>query len=598
MQIFGVPGSCPTVPSLIFGRLLPFVFALNLAVFSASAQVQPPTTAVPTREELKRTPIEPPRAEPRRITVEGDVERAPCPLAGPQFDGVSFVLARVDFQGLQELDAQSLAPAWEEYRGRTVPLAVVCDIRDRAATILRRVGYLAAVQVPPQAIEGGVVRLDVLMARVVAVQVLGDPGRSERMIAGFLRAIQEMPVFNEIAAERHLLLMRDLPGYDVRLTLRPAGTTLGEIVGQVTVTHTPIQVDANVQNYGSSDVGRWGGLLRTQFNGLTGLGDRTVLSVFSTAEFEEQQVLQLGHDFGVGYDGLRVRGQFTHAWTNPTMEPDFGVEARTLIVGGDVSYPFLRTQTANLRVTTGFEVVNQNVELLETLTNRDRLRIAYVHADFDAVDRASLGILPGYSLGSPRWRVSGSFEFRQGLDIMSATDACASCPVQPSRVPGEATGTVLRTSAFAEYRPVPALTVRLAPRIQYSPDALLAFEEFSAGNFTVGRGYNPGALAGDSGLGIQAEVEFSSFFFGARNEFGLRPFLFLDVARVWNTDDRDLGAEHLYSLGAGLRAAFSDRARLDLTAAVPLSRVGLLDTRPDPRLLLSITTRLLPWKRR
>lgn len=585
------------------GLLGPAIWLLIVSVMLALADTaavaqQPATSNLPTREELERVPVEPPPAEPTRITVEGGVERAPCPLAEREFADITFRLSQVEFRGLQEFDPEGLGPAWEEYRGRDVPLSVVCDIRDRAATILRRAGFLAAVQVPPQEIDGGIVRLDVLMARVVSVQVLGNPGPSETMIAGLLRGLQEMPVFNEIAAERHLLLMRDLPGYDVQLTLRPAGTALGEVIGQVTVIHTPVQLDANIQNYGSDDVGRWGGLLRAQLNGFTGLGDRTVLSLFSSADFDEQQVLQLGHDFSLGYDGLRMGGHFTYAWTSPTTDPDLEIEARTLIAGGDISYPFLRTQTANLTGIAGFEVINQEVQLLGALVNRDRLRIGYLRADFDALDEASLGVLPGYSLASPRWRVSGSFELRQGLDVLDATDPCAICTVQPSRVPGEATATVLRASALAEYRPHRDWAFRLNPRAQYSPGPLLAFEEFSVGNFTVGRGYDPGSLAGDSGLGIQAELQYGDILLGERGQFRLAPFLFVDAARVWNHEDAFAGPESLVSLGGGMRAAFGDRARLHLLVPVPLSRVGLLDVRPDPRLLISFVTRLLPWTRR
>lgn len=572
--------------------------AACLGAWSAPAASQ--DVPVPTREEIERVqPVQTTRPQPRRLTVEGEIERAPCPLANPEYAAITFTLQQVEFRDLQGLTPEQLRPAWAEFEGDTVPIATVCEIRDRAATILRRAGYLAAVQVPPQEIQNGIVQLDVLMAKVVAVQVRGDPGRSERVIAGFLRDIQEMPVFNELEAERSLLLLRDLPGYDVRLTLRPAGTRLGEVVGEVTVVYTPFELDANVQNFGSRDVGRWGGLLRAQFNGLTGLGDRTILSVFSTADFEEQQVIQASHDFGLGNDGLRLAGRFTYAWTRPETDPDLGLESRTMIVGGEVSYPFLRTQSSNFYGAGGLEVIDQEIDLLGTLTNRDRLRVAYLRADYDMVDEASLGRLPGYTAINPRWRLIASGEVRQGLDILSASDFCPTCAVQPSRVPFDATATVLRGYAIAEYRPTPLLTISVAPRAQYSADPLLSFEEFSTGNYTVGRGYDPGALIGDSGVGVQTELRYGSLFPPGLRDFALEPFVFFDAAWVWNNDDQISGSEHLYSVGGGVRAAFSDRLRLDVTLAVPLTRIGLIDPeRPDPRILVSLTTRLLPWRRR
>src|SRR3546814_20075564 len=103
---------------------------------------------------------------------------------------------------------------------------------------------------------------------------------------------------------------------DARLTLRP-GTNAGEVVGEVVVTRTPMIFDANIQNFGSHDVGRWGGIARARFTGLTGMGDMTTASFYTTTDPHEQQVLQLAHEFRVGGAGLRLGGRYTYAWTRP-----------------------------------------------------------------------------------------------------------------------------------------------------------------------------------------------------------------------------------------------------------------------------------------
>ena len=120
-----------------------------------------------------------------------------------------------------------------------MPISVVCEIRDRAATILRDAGYIAAVQVPEQRIAEGNVRFQVLMAHLTDVRVRGDATGAESLIAGYLRQLTKQPVFNRYEAERYLLLASDLPGYSVRLTLRPAGTVPGDVIGDVTVQRTP-----------------------------------------------------------------------------------------------------------------------------------------------------------------------------------------------------------------------------------------------------------------------------------------------------------------------------------------------------------------------
>jgi hypothetical protein len=57
------------------------------------------------------------------------------------------------------------------------------------------------------------------------------------------------------------------------------------------------------------------------------------------------------------------------------------------------------------------------------------------------------------------------------------------------------------------------------------------------------------------------------------------------------------GSKRLHSIGGGARATF-DRFVLDAALAVPMTRVGVLDKKPDPRVLISLTTRLWPWSYR
>ena len=513
--------------------------AMSLVVAApAAAQVVAPVAPPATREEIQRAPIGPDTRGPSRLTVEGGVERAPCPLADPRFKDVTVTITAAQFDHLRVVSPDALRPAYEAFLGKPQPISVVCEIRDAAATILRRQGYLAAVQVPAQRIDNGVVRFDVLMAKLVAVQVRGDAGKAERLIAGYLDRIKEQEVFNEQEAERYLLLARDLPGYDVRLTLRPAGTAPGEVIGEVSVVRQRIAINANLQNYGSRDVGRIGGLLQAEAYDLLGSGDRFSAGIFSTADFDEQQVLQLGYDRRVGKEGLTVSGRFTYAWTTPDLGSQPGkVRSRTLVASLEASYPFVRTQAANVRGALGFDFVNQNVGFNGIRFNQDHIRVAYARADFDSLDRASINGVTGYSASEPRWRLAGSFEARKGFDILDATDACgatlcAAQQVTPSRVEGKPTAGLVRLTGVAEYRPTPTLTFSLSPRVQYSGRALLSYEEFSGGNYTIGRGYDPGAIIGDSGVGFQAEVRLGRITPQSRDGFAFQPYAFFDKAWV------------------------------------------------------------------
>ncbi len=589
-----------------FGLAKHLGWLLAASAAPAWSQTLPPSAPGPTREEVVPPAPDRPRTSPPRLAVEGDVERAPCALDRPEYENVRFTPTEVRFDDLQGLTPERMREAYAPFIGQEQPVRVVCEIRDRAATILREAGYLASVEVPEQRIADGRIRFQVLMAKLVGIRVRGNAGRAERRIAGYLERLTEQPVFNRFEAERYLLLASDIPGYSVRLNLRSAGGERGEVMGEVTVLHMPVVAELNLQNLGSRELGRWGAMARAQLFGLTGLADRTILTAFTTVDVEEQQTLQLAHDFRIGSEGLSLGGQVTHAWARPDLGAGIDVEARTLFASLEAGFPFIRRQSATLRGHAGLELIDQDVDFGGADLSRDRLRIAFLRLTADAISTDSSD--PRFHAGAPRWRLAASAELRQGLDILSASPDCRSDPagcvssgrVPPSRLVGDPTALVFRGTAQAEYRPAPRLTASLGARFQHSGSSLLGFEQFSAGNYTIGRGYDPGSIIGDRGVAIQAELRAGSTYPLPGRRFAAEPFIFIDQAWTWNAAQLagELDDQELTSVGGGIRAFFADRFRLEAMVAVPLDRVGAGSARdkPDPRFLVSLTTRFWPWR--
>lgn len=571
-------------------------FAVAALPAPAFGQAASATAGVPTRDELES--IARPRVEQApQLEIQGGIERSPCPLADPQYKDIPVTIGNVTFNNLKGASAGELEAAWKPFVGQPQSISVLCEIRDAAATILRNKGYLAAVQVPTQKIENGEVRLEVLYARISSVRARGETRGAERKLEQYLGRLTQDEVFNRYKAERYLLLARDLPGYNVQLTLKPAGTGQGELIGEVAVVRRPYVVDFTVQNYAAQATGRWGAQVRAQVFGLTGLGDATTIGFYSTADLKEQQIFQLGHEFRPGSEGLIVGGQFTYAWT----EPDLGaasaagtrLKARTLFSQLYARYPLKRTQGSNVWLGGGLDYIDQDVDLEAATTlkvSRDKLRVLWLRADYDAVDLRAI---------RPRWRADAGIEFRKGIDVFDASPNCGGvgCPggaTPPSRLDGKATAAVVRGNAVAEFAIGHDFSIALLPRGQYAFDPLLSFEEFTAGNYTVGRGYDPGAILGDSGLGVSAELRGPRIRVKDGSDLRVQPYVFGDAARVWNKGPG--GTDHLSSAGGGVRAALGDRFRLDATMAVPLERAGLQTKRGNPRFLLTLTTRILPWR--
>lgn len=544
----------------------------------------------PTREEIdQRQQQDGPRAS--RLTIDGDIERAPCALDAPAYAGIKVTINEARFNNLQGIAAEELKAYYASLLGADRPVSTLCTIRDAAATALRRKGYLAAVQVPVQRIENGVVTFDVLFAKIVAVRVRGDAGPAERQLAAYMSHLTDDKIFNRYAAERYLLLARDMPGYEVRLALKPAGTAPGELVGEISVVKTPFEVNAGLQNLSSRSSGRWTGSIAAQAYGLLG-ADRLTASVSSSADFKEQQILQLGYDTRLGGEGLTLAGNFTYAWSKPGLDlPGIKLTARTLFATGEVRYPIVRRQAFSLLGSVGLDYLNQEVKFNGDDLNRDRLRVGFLRLDMDASDISERRL--------PRWRASATVELRQGLDILGASSkAGPTTVVAPARRFGDPAATLIRGSASIEYNLGKGYWIAALPRVQYAFSPLFSFEQYSAGNFSIGRGYDPGVIIGDHGVGSAFELRGPRLKPLAKTNLLIQPFTFTDVAWTWDTLDPRSNPDVAVSVGGGFRSVLDARFRIDGTIAFPLKAAGQQTRNHDPRFLVSFSTKLWPWGNR
>jgi hemolysin activation/secretion protein len=583
---------------------LAMVPAVSFAQSAPAVAPPPGTIGLPTREELEAgaPPQRAPPAAPSRLHVEDSIEHAPCALDAPRYAAIRVRITQATFANLGPVPATALDQSWKGYAGTDQPISVLCRIRDAAATRLRAAGYLAAVEVPVQRITDGQVRFEVLYAKIVAVRVIGHPGRNHRVLQHYLDRLVDGKVFNRFSAERQVLLARDIPGYDIYLTLKPSGTGAGNMIAEMRVENTPFVVDATVSDLAAPATGRFGGQLRATFNGLTGLGDQTTLSAYTTSQFHKQQIWQAGHQMQLGASGLQLAAHLTYAVTRPELGGGLPpIEARTWLFDLAASYPLLRHETGDLRLSGGIDLVNQNVAFGNAELSRDRLRVGFVRLDGTTHDPR--GLQPW---GVPAWRLSASLELRHGLSIIGATPDClspsnpclASGFVPPSVAIGNPQATVVRASADVEFNPSRSLSLDFGLRGQVASDALYAFEQFSLGNYTVGRGYAPGALVGDKGFAVSTDLRGPVIRLSNQGAIAVQPFVFSDNGWAWRLQAASASPNQVHSLGGGMRLSLGTMAQLDASIAVPLTRLASAAKVEPPLFLLTLSTRFWPWRNR
>ncbi|QGN55302.1 ShlB/FhaC/HecB family hemolysin secretion/activation protein [Novosphingobium sp. Gsoil 351] len=566
------------------------LFLVSVFGFSAAAQAQ----SAPTREEVNP---EPPKreAQPGKVSVDSSAafNRGPCPLDGSE---LRTTIPSVQFGGaggkplapeLVPILANVRAPAGEQ------PVRVICDIRDAANAALRQARYVATVQIPAQRLEGGPLQLEVVTAHIVETRVRGDAGPYEGLIEQRITALQSFDPLNEAQAERLLLLADDIPGLDVRLTLQPAGGAPGEVIGELTVDYHPFGVVVNAQNYNSKQLGRETVYARGELYGLTGLGDLTYLAGSTTVDFDEQKIVQVGHEMLVDQSGTSLALRATFADSRPTL-PSLDLRTKSWILNAELMQPLLRTVNENYYLGVGFERIDQRTDLGgaggRAALNLDRISTIYMR--FAGNARKLRGD------GTEAVAVNGFAEVRKGLDLFNATKTgvITKAGYAPSRFEGDAKAWVIRGQIDSKIGLGPIFELFGSARGQWTEQPLLNYDEFSIGNLTVGRGYDPGANTGDKAIAGTAELR-ANLPTGPR--VATQVFGFYDHVHLYNLDTGSTEANRrLNSYGGGVRVTLSGIARLDVTYAHPLDRpllTGASAKVPKDRLLVSLTAQLVPF---
>ena len=568
-----------------------------LGLSPLSAQ-EPPRAAdsLPSREQVQQpapaSTVNP--ASTARVDASKVIRSAPCPL---ETSSARVTLTSVRYRSPAEKPvvgsiARALAGVGVETQGEQ-PVKAVCAIRDRANAALRKAGYIASVQIPPQTITTGELLLTVVTARITEVRVHGEPGHYRDTLLTRIAKLRALDPVNEHDAERILLIAGDLPGLDVQLSLRPAGTTPGAVIGDLTIVRRRFTMLANVQNYGSRQLGRETVYVRAETYGLLTPSDVVYVGASTTRQLREQQVAQAGYITGVGGNGATVGIRANYAWSRPDLG-QLDLRSRSLIAGLDLSLPLIRTVPANLTIGGGAEAIEQRTRVygggVSTPLNRDKLRVVFLRLGGNARLRA----LDGRDI----FTFAGGLELRKGLGLLGATkegEISSASGYTPSRFGADPQAFVVRGSgaATAHLRP---LSISSEARIQWTNKPLLNFEEFSVGNLSIGRGYDPGSNSADRAAGLANEARFDLPFLPT---LPIQLFGFGDIVWLRNLDEGTTERRRtLRSVGGGARVTLPGRLLLEVTYAKPLDRALTFDDKPPPaRVLASLTAQFAPQVR-
>ena len=168
-------------------------------------------------------------------------------------------------------------------------------------------------------------------------------------------------------------------------------------------------------------------------------------------------------------------------------------------VGPRLTYPVIRTRAETLLLDGGLTVQDARVGLLGTGFSHDKWRVFVIGGSYQRAH-----VLGGV------WTVT--FDLAQGLPIL---DASPNHSPLLSRAGGVTDFTKINGFTRLALPLFGAVSMAVSAQGQYSFAPLITGEQITFGGTELGRGYDPGALTGDHGVGGSLEVRddfhFSSF---------------------------------------------------------------------------------------
>ncbi|HRO02278.1 MAG TPA: ShlB/FhaC/HecB family hemolysin secretion/activation protein [Terricaulis sp.] len=522
---------------------------------------------------------------------------AEAPSNGQALDSVVFQLNSIAFEGAADRPRGELEALYADVVGEAISLADLRTIAARTERYFQRLGYrFTRVVVPEQRIENGAVQLRVIRGYVSEIRVIGGSAQVNAAVARMLSPLRSGEYWRDQDAERQILLAQEIPGVTLAAEARRGvgGPGAIELVARVRE-DVAGEVALSANNLGSNALGPWSAFVHGSVNNVFGWADRTRVGYYSTTDGREQRVAQFGHEAMLSPSGVRliVGASLAEAHPGGAAAP-LDLRSEAVIANIEMRAPLVVSRANRLDVSVGLDWVDQYGYVFDTLKLTDEhLRVFYVALEgrYDSVAASARRVFSGAE-DAPHARpmfpftADYSLELRQGLDGMGASKPGEA---RLSRVDADPQALSLRWQGTAQIEAPGPFSLRLHVRGQHSEQNLASYEEFAIGNFTIVRGYDPSAAAGDQGVGGRLELQTDPF---RLNGAGLiQPFAFVDSARIWNPGDSTLKRRDFSSYGVGVRASMFEHVDVELAWARPLHRLTPGGPRPDAGVQLNIAVR-------
>ncbi len=487
---------------------------------------------------------------------------APAPQQQRQF-----VLKSVVLDGARTLDAATLSPSWSDLTDKEISVRDLRRIARAIESVYADHGYpFTAVVTPPQTLKDGVVHLTVIEGSISSIVIVGADPTARRQASATFEPLKAQHPLPADSLDRAALIARSIPGLTSTTSLGPAAE-VGAMELLVKASRTEWAASADLNNGYSRALGFWAMSAQLTHYGDSAFGDQATALILTAPDFRYQRMFRASYSRGLNADGLSASVSALVGGAKPVGSfAQLNIAADVVNVRAELDQIFILKPNFAVNGSAAFEWNDQSTDVFaNTALTRDRLRVL------------SLG-LSGTN-ATPQTQVGWSLEFRQGLDF---ADASHRNDVNLSRNGGDPHASLLRGTVAIQQSLWAGWKGSVRIQGQYTDQPLLVPEQFSIGNLSIVRGYDPSALLGDKVVAAAIEVHTPPFKLPWKTRASL--FGFADGAALSTV--RSVVPDHwAASRGLGASFAFANGMTAEVTVVDARRVAGVL---PNDQVLFTL----------
>ncbi len=495
-------------------------------------------------------------------------------------DDLQFNVSEVDFDGNAVFSDAALQEYFATFINRPVSLPELNEVVETIEDKYKQAGYfLSRVYIPPQTLENGVLKIKVIEGYLSELYVEGGTTGNRAKINEVTAGLVNKKPLDLPSVEKAIRTLNAFPSTSVNAVLRQ-GAELGSSEMVLNVSQLPDYYSLSVNNFNAPAVGTWGASFAGTLNRLFDIDNQLSFSTSaslgsgSVEDFKRMLSFSAKYSQPIGNSGLSASLSYLYAQSQPVPTvADLNLLSQGTTVAPRLSYPMFSNRGNSLVLDGGVTFSETQTLLAATPFTTDKSSV------FDLTLRWANTT---WARGITNLSI-GYYQGLTGLGGSSARDLNVSVPgFNPS----------FNKFAFnlsrTQYLPN-KFSIHAGAVGQYTADSLLIANQISFGGPPIGRAYYYGAIMGDRGLGLFAElrkdVTFSDLF-----SQPIQFFTFLDKGMTYvNTNEaagRVGGSYSLTSYGLGARTNFS-KGSLELSYARGASVLNTTEPPPNNRFLFS-----------